>query len=210
MLSTLTCRRTSTNTFIVSVEQVVPAWQVRRRHNWMCRYSFSVVFRSSHLVLQRKEPKHCHWAVGHSQWSPSRSARLARRFSARDEKRQLLQTILWWWWWSTVTAQSFRFFLPSIADVCCRPGGFGARDYRNPAQLRNNRGGGGGNRAGGSAGGFNNHQQQWDGSNGGNVWGGDHQSGGGGSNYERFPQQQPAGGGNGSRQQDPSWWDNTA
>ncbi|CAF5058089.1 unnamed protein product, partial [Rotaria sp. Silwood1] len=31
-----------------------------------------------------------------------------------------------------------------------RAGGFGARDYRNPAQLRNNRGGSSHNRAGSS------------------------------------------------------------
>ena len=74
-----------------------------------------------------------------------------------------------------------------------RPGGFGARDYRNPAQLRSSRGGG--NRGGSSSGGFGNHQQQWDGSN----------SGG----YDRFQQQSTGSGGAGSRQQDPSWWDNT-
>ncbi|UJR23740.1 hypothetical protein I4U23_026717 [Adineta vaga] len=93
-----------------------------------------------------------------------------------------------------------------------RPGGFGARDYRNPAQLRNNRGGGGnnnGNRAGSAAGAYMNHQQQWDGSNngaGGNMWSGDHQGGGGGG-YDRYQQQ--TGGGNSNRQQDQSWWDNT-
>jgi len=96
--------------------------------------------------------------------------------------------------------------------IFSRPGGFGARDYRNPAQLRNNRGGGGGSRAGSSTSGYNNHQQQqWDASNGGaggNMWsGGDHQSGGAGG-YDRFPQQ--ATGGSGNRQADQSWWDSTS
>ncbi|CAF1032943.1 unnamed protein product [Adineta ricciae] len=94
-----------------------------------------------------------------------------------------------------------------------RPGGFGARDYRNPAQLRNSRGGGGGSNNSGNRGGHNanvymNHQQQWDGPNngaGGNMWSGDHQGGGG---YDRYQQQ--SGGGNSNRQQDQSWWDNTA
>ncbi|CAF3425393.1 unnamed protein product [Rotaria sp. Silwood1] len=93
-----------------------------------------------------------------------------------------------------------------------RPGGFGARDYRNPAQLRNNRGGGGGgggSRAGSSTSGYNNHQQQWDGSSSGavgNMWSGDQQTG---SGYDRFHQQ--SGGGNAnSRQQDQSWWDSTS
>ena len=89
-----------------------------------------------------------------------------------------------------------------------RPGGFGARDYRNPTQLRNNRGGGG-NRTGSAASSYSNHQpqQQWDGSNGGaggNMWAGDHQAGGG---FDRYSQQ--TGAGNGNRQQDHSWWDST-
>ncbi|CAF1008863.1 unnamed protein product [Adineta steineri] len=100
-----------------------------------------------------------------------------------------------------------------------RPGGgFGARDYRNPAQIRSGRGGGGGggSRSGSGTGGYNNHQQQWDGSNGGsgganaggNMWSGDHPAGGGGGGgggggYDRFQQQ--SGGGNGNRQQDQSW-----
>ncbi|CAF4187060.1 unnamed protein product, partial [Rotaria magnacalcarata] len=94
-----------------------------------------------------------------------------------------------------------------------RAGGFGARDYRNPTQLRGNRGGGGGggggNRAGSSTGGYNNHQQQWDGSNSGasgNMWSGDHSTGGG---YDRF-QQQTGGGNANSRQPDQSWWDSTS
>ncbi|CAF0744287.1 unnamed protein product [Rotaria sordida] len=89
-----------------------------------------------------------------------------------------------------------------------RPGGFGARDYRNPAQSRNNRGGGG-SRPGSATGGYNSHQQQWDGSNsgaGGNIWSGDQQTG---STYDRF-QQQSAGGNGNNRQQDPSWWDSTS
>ncbi|CAF0772679.1 unnamed protein product [Rotaria sordida] len=98
-----------------------------------------------------------------------------------------------------------------------RAGGFGARDYRNSGQLRNNRGGGSGNnnRSGSSTSGYSNHQQQWDGSNsgaGGNMWTGDHQSGGGGGGggggYDRFQQQTTSG--NGSRQADQSWWDNTS
>ncbi|CAF1032213.1 unnamed protein product [Adineta steineri] len=105
-----------------------------------------------------------------------------------------------------------------------RPGGgFGARDYRNPAQIRSGRGGGGGgggSRSGSGTGGYNNHQQQWDGSNGGsgganaggNMWSSDHQAGGGGGGggggYDRFQQQ--SGGGNGNRQQDQSWWDSTS
>jgi len=92
-----------------------------------------------------------------------------------------------------------------------RPGGFGARDHRNPAQLRNSRGGsGGGNRAGSSTGGYSNYQQQWDGSNGGaggNMRGGDRQSGSA-TGYDRYPQQPT--GGNGNRQADQSWWDNTS
>ncbi|CAF2899435.1 unnamed protein product [Rotaria sp. Silwood2] len=87
-----------------------------------------------------------------------------------------------------------------------RAGGFGARDYRNPAQLRNNRGGSN-NRSGSSTSGYSNHQQQWDGSNsgaGGNMWTGDHQSGGA-AGYDRFQQQTT--GGNGNRQADHSWWD---
>ncbi|CAF3354772.1 unnamed protein product [Rotaria sp. Silwood1] len=91
-----------------------------------------------------------------------------------------------------------------------RAGGFGARDYRNPAQLRNNRGGSSHNRAGSSTSGYSNHQQQWDGSNsgaGGNMWAGDHQSGGA-AGYDRFQQQ--ATGGSGNRQADHSWWDSTS
>ncbi len=86
---------------------------------------------------------------------------------------------------------SYRFF---------RPGGFGARDHRTPAQIRNSRGGGGGNRSGSSTGGYN-------GGAGGNMWGNDHQSGGGGG-YDRF--QQPAASGNNNRQADQSWWDSTS
>ena len=88
-----------------------------------------------------------------------------------------------------------------------RPGGFGARDYRNQGQLRNNRGG---NRAGASSGGFNHHQQAWDGGNGNlntNIWAGDHQPIVGG--YDRF-QHQPMANSNGNRQTDQSWWDNTS
>ncbi|CAF1166690.1 unnamed protein product [Adineta ricciae] len=90
-----------------------------------------------------------------------------------------------------------------------RPGGFGARDYRTPAQIRGGRAGGN-NRAGSSTGGYNNHQQQWDGSNGGaggNVWSGDHQAGNAGG-YDRYQQQTASG--NGNRQADQSWWDNTS
>ena len=91
-------------------------------------------------------------------------------------------------------------------DLLFRPGGFGARDYRNPAQLRGGRGGGG--RPGGSAGGFNHHPQPWDGSNGGaggSAWAGDHPSAGG---YDRF--QQPMTNSNGNRPADQSWWDSTS
>ncbi|CAF3560722.1 unnamed protein product [Adineta steineri] len=101
-----------------------------------------------------------------------------------------------------------------------RPGGFGARDYRNPAQLRGSRGGGGGggggsgsggnNRPGSSTSGYSNHQQQWEGANGnagGNMWSGDHQSGSAGG-YDRF--QPPTASGNGNRQTDQSWWDSTS
>ena len=94
------------------------------------------------------------------------------------------------------------------AIVFSRPGGFGARDYRNPAQIRGNRGGGGGGGRGGNAsGGYNNYQQQWDASNGGsggNMRGGDRQAGG----YDRYQQQ--AAGGNNNRQVDQSWWDSTS
>lgn len=98
-----------------------------------------------------------------------------------------------------------------LCNLFFRPGGFGARDYRNPGQLRNNRGGGGG-RPASSTSGYNNHQpQQWDvpnGSAGGNMWsGGDHQSGGA-AGYDRY--QQPTTGGNGNRQADQSWWDSTS
>jgi len=96
-------------------------------------------------------------------------------------------------------------------------GNFGARDYRNPAQLRGGRGGAGSNngngthRGGHSAGGYNNRQQQqWDGANGstgGHTWNNDRQSGGAGG-YDRYQQQNAAG--NGNRQADPSWWDNTS
>ena len=84
-----------------------------------------------------------------------------------------------------------------------RPGGFGARDYRNPTQLRGGRGGG--NRSAGTGNSFNNNHQPWDSSNGGGLWSNDHQSGG----YDRFSQSQSAGG-NGNRGQDTSWWDSTS
>lgn len=96
-----------------------------------------------------------------------------------------------------------------------RRGNFGARDYRNPAQLRGGRGGGNNNgngthRGSHSASGYNNRQQQWDGANGstgGHMWGNDRQSGGTGG-YDRYQSQNT--GGNGNRQADPSWWDNTS
>lgn len=128
---------------------------------------------------------------------------MARRHGTRNQKGQSSQTKLRW---STVCINPADFSQIS-QFIRFRPGGFGARDYRNPAQLRNNRGGGGGNRPGGSASGYNNHQQQWDASNGGgggNMWAGDHQSTG----YDRYPQQ--TGAGNGNRQQDHSWWDSTS
>lgn len=81
-----------------------------------------------------------------------------------------------------------------------RPGGFGARDYRNPAQLRNNRGGTGGNRS------AHNHGQ-WDSSNGGAMWSNDHQ--GTNSNYDRHSHGSAGVGPNGNRVQDQNWWDNT-
>ncbi len=101
-----------------------------------------------------------------------------------------------------------------LISVSCiiflRPGGFGARDYRTPAQIRNNRGGGGGGRAGSATGGYNNYQQPWDGSNngaGGNMRGSDRQSNTTGG-YERYQQQ--ATGNSGNRQADHSWWDSTS
>jgi hypothetical protein len=87
-----------------------------------------------------------------------------------------------------------------------RPGGFGARDYRNPAQLRNSRGA---NRTGNSVSGFSNHQQTWDASNAGisgNMWNGEQQSTAG---YDRFQQPHQMANGNGNRPVDQSWWDNT-
>ncbi|CAF2084346.1 unnamed protein product [Rotaria magnacalcarata] len=92
-----------------------------------------------------------------------------------------------------------------------RAGAFGARDYRNHGQLRNNRGASASNRSGSVASGYNNHQQQqWDSSNnaaGGNMWSGDHQSGGA-AGYDRFHQQTT--GSNVNRQADQSWWDTTS
>lgn len=99
-----------------------------------------------------------------------------------------------------------------IHNMFSRAGGFGARDHRNPAQLRSARSSTN-NRSGTSTGGYNHHQQQqqpWDGSNhgaGGNMWGGDHQAGGA-AGYDRFQQQNA--GGNGNRQVDHSWWDSTS
>jgi len=97
-----------------------------------------------------------------------------------------------------------------------RPGGFGARDYRNPAQIRGNRGGSGGNRS------AHNHGQ-WDSSNGGgNVGGGNGGGGGRGgqmwsndhqgntSNYDRYSHPSAGGvGPTGNHAQDQNWWDNT-
>lgn len=86
-----------------------------------------------------------------------------------------------------------------------RPGNFGARDYRNPTQIRNNRGGSNGNGAR-SNNYTNNHQSQWDAPTNGTSWSNDQQSNN--SGYDRYQQQSASG--NGNRQQDQSWWDSTS
>ena len=96
-----------------------------------------------------------------------------------------------------------RLFEYKYSILLYRSGGFGARDYRNLGQLRNNRGGGG-NRSGSC------HQHGWDRSNGGaggNMWNVDHHSVSAGG-YDRLQQQTATG--NNNRQADYSWWDSTS
>lgn len=92
-----------------------------------------------------------------------------------------------------------------------RQGNFGARDYRNQAQIRNTRGGsnGNGSRSNSSAINYpNNHQSQWDGSNNGSTWSNDQQ--GNNPGYDRYQNQPSAGGNSNNRQSDHSWWDSTS